>query len=263
MYDILIAPIEAHISTPKIGIIPYGVLNYPPFQALYDGNRYLIEKFTISYIPSLSILPFIQQNDQDESPRILAFGNPDLGNAALDLPATEKEVASIKSIFPAADILKRQNASEAKAKQLAGRFNLVHFASHGEYVPEVPLASCLRLTPGNGEDGRLEAKEVFDLELEADLVVTSACQTAIGKINQGDEIVGLTRAFIYAGTHSVLGSLWNISDDATAELMQAFYLNIRTIGKAEALRQAQIKMITSENYNHPFYWAAFNITGGF
>ena len=216
MYDILIAPIEAHISTPKIGIIPYGVLNYLPFQALYDGNRYLIEKFTISYIPSLSILPFIQQNDQDESPRILAFGNPDLGNAALDLPATEKEVASIKSIFPAADILKRQNASEAKAKQLAGRFNLVHFASHGEYVPEVPLAFCLRLTPGNGEDGRLEAKEVFDLELEAHLVVTSACQTAIGKINQGDEIVGLTRAFIYAGTHSVLGSLWNISDDATA-----------------------------------------------
>lgn len=252
MYDILIAPIEAHISTPKIGIIPYGVLNYLPFQALYDGNRYLIEKFTISYIPSLSILPFIQQNDQDESPRILAFGNPDLGNASLDLPATEKEVASIKSIFPAADILKRQNASEAKAKQLAGRFNLVHFASHGEYVPEVPLASCLRLTPRNGEDGRPEAK----------LVVTSACQKAIGKINQGDEIVSPTRAFIYAGAHSVLGSLWNISDDATAELMQAFYSNIRTIGKAEALRQAQIKMITSENYNHPFYWAAFNITGG-
>jgi CHAT domain-containing protein len=94
------------------------------------------------------------------------------------------------------------------------------------------------------------------------MVVTSACQTAIGKIGEGDEIVGLTRAFIYAGARSVLGSLWNISDEATAEFMYAFYSKLQTLGKVEALRQAQLKMIASDKYRHPFYWAAFNITGG-
>ena len=114
----------------------------------------------------------------------------------------------------------------------------------------------------SGNLPEVEADEVFDLNLKADMVVTSACQTAIGKISKGDEIVGLTRAFIYAGVQSVLGSLWNISDEATADFMHAFYSNIQALGIVEALRQAQLKMIASEKYQHPFYWAAFNLTGG-
>jgi CHAT domain-containing protein len=262
LYDILFAPIESQINVRRIGIVPYGVLNYLPFQALHDGKKYLIEKYAISYIPSLSVLKFIQKRQPQSPVTILAFGNPQLGDPALDLPATEKEVEIIHSIFPSADLLKRINASEANAKKMVSQYTYIHFASHGEYVPEVPLASCLRLTPGSGEDGRLEAGEVFNLNLKADMVITSACQTAIGKINKGDEIVGLTRAFIYAGAHSVLGSLWNISDVATAEFMHAFYSNIQNLGKAEALRQAQLKMIASEKYQHPFYWAAFNMNGG-
>ena len=262
LYEILLAPFESYINTPKIGIVPYGVLNYLPFQALHDGQRYLIEKYAISYIPSLSILKFIHKQPENGALKILAFGNPQLGDPVLDLPATEKEVETIRSIFPAAKVFKRVDASEAKVKQLAGQYTHIHFASHGEYVPQTPLASCLRLAVGNGEDGRLEADEVFDLDLKADMVVTSACQTAIGKISKGDEIVGLTRAFIYAGAQSVLGSLWNISDEATAGFMYMFYANIQTLGKVEALRQAQLKMIASEKYQHPFYWAAFNMTGG-
>jgi CHAT domain-containing protein len=99
------------------------------------------------------------------------------------------------------------------------------------------------------------------MTINADMVVTSACQTAMGKIGRGDEVLGLTRAFMYAGANSVLGSLWSISDEATAVLMKEFYTNIRIMGKPEALRQAQLKMIQSNKYRHPFYWAAFNITG--
>ena len=262
LYEILLAPIESFINTSKIGIVPYGALNYVPFQALHDGKQYLIEKYAISYIPSLSILKFIQKQPQNDTLKILAFGNPKLGDPALDLPATEKEVETIQSLFPSAKVFRRVEASEARAKQLADQYTHIHFASHGEYVPEMPLASCLRLAAGNGEDGRLEASEVFDLNLKANMVVTSACQTAIGKIGKGDEIVGLTRAFIYAGVQSVLGSLWNISDEATADFMYTFYANMQTLGKVESLRQAQLKMIASEKYQHPFYWAAFNMTGG-
>ena len=231
-------------------------------EALYDGNQYLIEKYSINYIPSLSTLQFLKKSAKKDSLKILAFGNPDLNDKTLDLPAAEKEVEMIKGLFPATTIFKRKKATEDIAKELSKDYDIIHFASHGEYIPTAPLASCVRLSPGNGEDGRLEASEIFDMDIKAELVVTSACQTAIGQIGRGDEIVGLNRAFIYAGANSVLGSLWNISDEATAELMKQFYANIKNLDNAEALRQAQLKMINSKDFNNPYYWAAFNITGG-
>jgi CHAT domain-containing protein len=130
------------------------------------------------------------------------------------------------------------------------------------FLADQPMASSIRLSAGNGEDGILQVGEIFDLAFEAEIVVASACQTAVGKIYLGDEIVGLTRAFLYAGANAVLSSLWNISDEATAELMTKFYSKLR-FGYVEALRQAQLYMVQSDNYNHPFYWAAFNMTGGF
>lgn len=263
LYEMLFSPVEKYLVSNKVIIIPYGILNYLPFQALHDGNQYLVEKYSISYGPSLSVLEFLKKEDRKDSLKILAFGNPDLNDMTLDLPAAEKEVEMIKEIFPSTRILKRQEASEASAKSLAQEYNIIHFASHGEYIPEAPLASCIRLSSGNGEDGRLEAGEIFDMDINADLVVTSACQTAIGQIGKGDEVVGLTRAFIYAGAKSVLGSLWNISDEATASLMMEFYSNIRSLDESEALRQAQLRMINSKEYNSPFFWAPFYITGGF
>lgn len=263
LYEMLFSPVEKYLVSNKVIIIPYGILNYLPFQALHDGNQYLVEKYSISYSPSLSVLEFLKKEGRKDSLRILAFGNPDLNDMTLDLPAAEKEVEMIKEVFPSTRILKRKEASEASAKSLAQEYNIIHFASHGEYIAEAPLASSIRLSSGNGEDGRLEAGEIFDMDINADLVVTSACQTAIGHIGKGDEVVGLTRAFIYAGAKSVLGSLWNISDEATASLMMEFYGNIRNLDESEALRQAQLNMINSKEYNSPFFWAPFYITGGF
>jgi len=263
LYGLLISPVRQYIKTNRICIVPYGVLNYLPFQALHDGRKYLIEQYTISYIPSLSVLEFLVKGEKKPSYKILAFGNPDLKDTTLDLPATEKEVEEIKGIFPSAEIFKREKATKVLAKKLAPQFDIIHFASHGEYVPENPLASCIRLAPEDGDDGRLEANEIFDMDIKADLIVTSACQTSIGQIRKGDEVVGLTRAFLYAGASSVLGSLWSISDEATAVLMKEFYENLRKLDKAEALRQAQVKMIRSKEYSNPYYWAAFNLTGSF
>ena len=263
LYDLLISPVKKHIQGNRICIVPYGILNYLPFQALHDGSKYLVEEYAISYIPSLSVLEYLPRGERKENYRILAFGNPDLKDKAFDLPATEKEVDEIKSIFPGTEIYKREKATKVLAKKLASQFDIIHFASHGEYIQENPLASCIRLAPENEDDGRLEANEIFDMDMKADLVVTSACQTSIGQIRRGDEVVGLTRAFLYAGASSVLGSLWSISDEATAVFMKEFYANLKTFDKAEALRQAQVKMIQSKEYKNPFYWAAFNLTGSF
>ena len=136
-------------------------------------------------------------------------------------------------------------------------------ASHGELNSNTPLLSCLRLSAGNGEDGRLETREVFGLNLDAYLVTLSACNTAIGKLTKGDDVVGLTRAFIFAGTPSILGTIWSVNDESTSIFMNHFYDNLKEMDKFESLQLAQIKMINSENYSHPYHWAGFQLVGDY
>ncbi|MGV8056836.1 MAG: CHAT domain-containing protein [Smithellaceae bacterium] len=260
-YKLLIAPVEKLIKTKKICIVPYDILNYLPFQSLQDGKQYLIEKYSLSYLPSLSVLEYLRKRQKKDEYKILALGNPDLNDSRMDLPAAEKEVDMIKDIFPNTTVFKRDKATAALVKRISPQYDIVHFAAHGQYNAAEPLSSCLYLAAGEGNNGKLEVREIFDMNINADMIVTSACQTALGKIGRGDEVLGLTRAFMYAGANSVFGSLWSISDEATSVLMKEFYTNIKIMEKTEALRQAQIKMIQSKEYSHPFYWASFNITG--
>jgi CHAT domain-containing protein len=154
---------------------------------------------------------------------------------------------------------------------------IVHLAAHGYYNPVAPLSSLIALAPddpstgpssGSGNfsgqatyDGWLTVGEVYGLDLsQTDLVVLSACQTQLGELSAGDELVGLTRAFIFAGTPTVVASLWNVDDEATSLLMERFYRHLKEgTGKAEALRQAQLE--TMAEYPDPYYWAAFIMSG--
>ena len=121
------------------------------------------------------------------------------------------------------------------------------------------MSSALLLARAGNDDGKWKVSEIFSLNLKADLVVLSACETGLGKISNGDEIIGLTRAFIYAGTPSVITTLWKVNDRATFELMKEFYANLKTAKKSAALRQAQLK--TMKEFPEPFFWAAFGLTG--
>ena len=228
---------------------------------MHDGKQYLIEKYSLSYIPSLSVLEYLRKSQRKDSYRILALGNPDLNDPKMDLPAAEKEVDMIKKIFPQTAVYKRSQAAESLIKKSSASYDIIHIAAHGEFNADDPLSSCIYLAKDVGDDGRLNIKDIFDMNISAEIVVTSACQTAMGKIGKGDEVLGLTRAFLYAGANSVFGSLWSISDEATSVFMKEFYTNLKIMDKTEALRQAQIWMIKSKQYSHPFYWAAFNITG--
>jgi CHAT domain-containing protein len=126
------------------------------------------------------------------------------------------------------------------------------------------MQSALLLSSDDKNDGRLEVSEIFDLDLQGtNLVVLSACETAAVTIEGGDDLVGLSRGFIYAGTPSLLATLWKVDDKSTEKLMRDFYINWRTknLSKADALRQAQLSLKTDKRYNHPYYWAPFVIIG--
>ncbi len=259
LYERIVAPARPHIRGDKLLIVPHDVLHYLPFGALRtpDG-RWLIEDYTLATLPSASVLKFLTEKEARAAVGALAVGNPDVG-PALHLRYAEREAHAVGERFPGATVLVRQDATEAKAKVLSGEVGLLHFATHGELNEKDPLSSALLLVPDGTEDGRLEVREIFGLDLNARLVVLSACETGLGKLSKGDELVGLQRAFLYAGTPAVVTTLWKVDDRASYYLMQAFYDNLDQSGPGAALRKAQLA--TMRDFPHPFAWAAFGLTG--
>jgi CHAT domain-containing protein len=157
-------------------------------------------------------------------------------------------------------LLLRKQATETAIKRFGDQFRYIHFATHGTFDAEKPLSSGLLLSGDKENDGTLTVGELYDLRLPADLVTLSACETALGKVANGDDVVGFTRGFLYAGTSSIVSSLWKVDDQATSILMQQFYKSLKENDKRSALRTAQLKV--KDTYNsHPYFWAAFQITG--
>ncbi|MBT3511209.1 MAG: tetratricopeptide repeat protein [Nitrospina sp.] len=264
LYSLLIKPVEPFFKGKRIlGIIPHGHLHYISFSSLKDEQGYLVEKYPLFYSPSASVMQFTFKEvaKRDRDIKVLAIGNPDLGDFNYDLPLAEMESNAIKWDFPKVDIFTRENATESLLHERIGEYQIIHIASHGEFDPVNPLFSSLKLARTATEDGNFEMNEVFGLEINADIVTLSGCQTGLGDIVGGDELVGLNRAFIYAGTRSILSSLWRVSDISTAVLIKHFYRNYGHINKAESLRKAQL--LVKRLYPHPSYWAAFNLTGDY
>jgi CHAT domain-containing protein/Tfp pilus assembly protein PilF len=295
LYNELIKPAEPFLSRKsKLIIIPDGVLNYLPFEVLLNENKkpdaaasysdipYLVRKYPISYGQSASVLKtLIAQNVKEgesfsENKKLLAFGDPvyedTLANSHAKYPRLKfsgEEVNQIATFFNngSAKIYLRKDATEENVKQDGeiGKFNYIHFATHGNIDEVKPDLSSLVLTQDNNseEDGFLQASEIFNLKLNADLVVLSACQTGMGKLIRGEGIIGLTRAFMYAGSPAVMVSLWSVSDASTATLMGEFYKNLikKKLSKTDALRNAQITLLKDEKFAHPFYWAPFVLLG--
>ena len=173
----------------------------------------------------------------------MVFGNPDLGDARYNLGYAEEEAVTIAKEFSLAKVLLKTEATETAFKKIGGQFTYLHFATHGQFDSNSPLNSRLLLAKDAENDGLLTVGELYSLHLEADLVTLSACETGLGKINSGDDIVGLSRGFLYAGARSIVGSLWSVEDSSTAALMASFYKNLKTMSKVEALRQAQLNLI--------------------
>ena len=260
LFEKLIKPLEGMIDTKNLTIVPHGVLHYLPFNALYGKDGFLIDRYNIRILPSAGVMKFLRDRRESYSGNLLAFGNPDLGDPNFDLPGAQKETIAITNEDPKSKLFLRKQATETALKRYGGQFRYIHFATHGTFIAGKPLLSGL-LMAGDGEnDGTLTVGELYDISLPADLVTLSACETALGKVANGDDVIGFTRGFLYAGTRSIVSSLWKVDDKATSILMQEFYKNLKESDKRSALRSAQLKI--KDTYNsHPYFWAAFQITG--
>jgi CHAT domain-containing protein/Tfp pilus assembly protein PilF len=287
LYDLLIRPAEPVLAKAERWLISAdGPLHSLPFAALVSGNRYLAESKPIHIIASAAVYNEIKgTRSKETSPvmELLALGDPLYLKTATDpqiqaalhrgmrldpLPATRSEVVAISHLYPDARVLLGRDATEESIKSLAPQARRIHFACHGLLDERFPLNSALALSaPEQSEEGRdnglLQAWEVLEeLRLDADLVTLSACDSGLGKQMGGEGLVGLVRAFQFAGARSVLASLWGVADDSTADLMKRFYGYLRDgRSKDEALRAAQVDLIRSQDFAHPYYWAAFQMTG--
>jgi len=165
------------------------------------------------------------------------------------------------------------NATEENVKKESGNFSLLHFSAHGLLDEKRPLYSgvVLALEDEEKDDGLLQTYEIFNLDLNADLVTLSACNTGLGKLHRGEGLIGLTRAFMYAGAKSVLVSLWSVHDQSTTSLMKNFYKNLieKGLNPKKALREAKLQLLRDSSeiqgneilYSNPFFWAPFVLIG--
>ena len=260
LYGVLIQPLEGMLTSKNLTIVPHGALHYLPFNALYAKEGFLIDSYTIRILPSGSVMKFLKGSNEDQAGTILAFGNPNLGDPIYDLPGAEKEAITITRAQPNSKLFTGKQATETSVKRFGEHFRYIHFATHATFHAEKPLTSGLLMAADGENDGTLTVGELYDLRLKADLVALSACETALGKVANGDDVVGFNRGFLYAGARSIVSSLWKVDDQATSILMQDFYKQLRKKNKREALRTAQLKVKNTYN-SHPYFWAAFQITG--
>jgi len=267
LYKRLLGPMQGSLAGRDLLIVPHGSLHYLPFAALHDGERYLVQGRAVRYLPTATLLGLlpgprnVAGNLKDQVAKLLILGNPDLGQAVFDLPAAQEEAQALHAMFMKnSELLLRTLATESVVKRRAIEFSHVHVASHGEFSADAPLTSRLRLAADDANDGVLTVSEIYGLRLKADHVMLSACETGLGQVSNGDDVVGLTRGFLYAGARNVTGSLWEVDDDATAELSKRLYFNLKNgVPVARALAEAQESVLAKKP--HPYFWAAFTVNG--
>jgi CHAT domain-containing protein/Tfp pilus assembly protein PilF len=300
LYRDLLSPAAAVLAGKSdLLIVPDGILNYVPFEALLTepgGNRtfadlpYALRRYSIAYIPSASVLVGLREPRQkpltEDRKQVVAFApfakpasgtgirsaaqsspsDPEARRWTFEpLPASRREIAALAELYPGAILTfvdGEASEEEATRNPAIASARRLHFATHAQIDERHPEYSALVLAERPGDDGLLQSREVFNLKLSADLAVLSACQTALGKEVTGEGLVGLTRAFFYAGVSSLVVSLWNVVDGPTPELMLDFYRELDHLqNKAQALRAAKLLMISRKTYSHPSYWAPFILLG--
>lgn len=262
LHQILIDPIAELLPTDpeaRVVFIPQEQLFLVPFPALQaqDGS-YLIEHHTILTAPAIQVLGLTDRRASQRSAAPLVVGNPSpMPDKLQALPHAGTEASGIANVLSAQPLI-GAIATETAVKQQLAQAPLIHLATHGFFNEANPLQGSLAFVPTDDQDGFLTAAEILDQSLQADLVVLSACDTGRGQIT-GDGVIGLSRSFLAAGAGNVIVSLWQVPDDATAQLMIEFYRQRQHLDNAQALRQAMLT--TREKYEDPVAWAAFTLIG--
>jgi CHAT domain-containing protein/Tfp pilus assembly protein PilF len=293
LYDLLLKPAEQQLLGKKaLCIVPDKALWELPFQALQPrAGVHVIEDYSLFYAPSLTVLrEMIKKRGSSTrqsaavkvsygtgaapsaSPSrnartLLAFGNT-------ELPESEREVKTLAELYGKSNsrVFFGTDAREKRVKLEAPKYGVLHFATHGFLDSRNPMFSYLALAQVAGdpnEDGRLEAREIVNMDLHAELAVLSACETARGRTGAGEGVVGMSWALFVAGVPTTVASQWKVDSASTTNLMIAFHRRLTKNNrgtkaketKAESLRQAALVLLRSDRYRHPFYWAGFVMVG--
>jgi CHAT domain-containing protein/lipopolysaccharide biosynthesis regulator YciM len=265
LYNLLIKPIESELTQAKTTTILYapdGILRYIPIAALYDGKQWLAEKYRINNLIAYSLFDFAP--NLKIQPNILAgaFGGKkgEIKFGQTGLPATLTEVQAIANSFTNSVTLTEEGFSRQAIEAKFKDHNILHLATHAQFNTGTPDNSFIIF--GNGDKIRLN--EITDWQIpNIDLIVLSACQTGVGKLGDGVEILGFGYQIQKAGAKNAIASLWSVNDEGTQALMEAFYNELKKgdVTSTEALHRAQVALIKSPKYNHPNYWSAFFAIG--
>jgi len=269
LYDALFRPVAHRLENEtRVIIVPDRFLWNVPFDALMTpARKFLVSRYVVSYAPSAAMLDAATRRaaSRPAAPYdLLAMGDPSM---AVDrLPDAAREVHALVDLYGRARStgLTGPQASEQTFKKLAGKYRVVHLATHGFIDDESPLYSALVLarTAADDDDGLLEMREIRNLDLHADVAILSACDTAGGEIYPGEGVMGLSWAFLTAGCPTTVGSQWKASSRATSRLMIEFHRRLLAGDtKAEALTKAKRLLMHDRGYEHPFYWAPFVVIG--
>jgi CHAT domain-containing protein len=278
LFQMLVSPAQDLVTDKRrVCFVPDAELWAVPLQILIDpeSGSHLVEMYSIHVVPSLSTLGWMRSTPPSTTEGLLAFGDAYFGEGVplqvafrgslSPLPFSADEVTRISDLYmPEAKVLTGREATEDRFRSLAGEYGVIHLASHGIMDDTDPLYSGIAFARGEADDdGFLEAWEVMRMELDADLVVLSACETAGGTITRGEGINGLMRSFFVAGVPTVVASLWPVEDESTSILMREFHQQLRD-GEhpADALAMAERKLLHGESrFRHPFSWAGFLLYG--
>ena len=261
LYSKLIGPLDL-TGVQRLYVVPHSSLHYLPFQALHDGKGYLIARASIAIWPSASVGGQLWARPATKVSALLAFGNPATAEN-VPLPGAEREVKEVAELFKQKQIYVQRDATKLTFKQRANESAVLHVAAHAEVDDIDPLFSRILLANDGQDRGLLEAREVYQMNLgSVSLVTLSACESGLGKVLKGDEIVGFTRSFLSAGASSMVASLWPVADDSTEALMTRLY---QSMGEGadlmDAMRNAQLDVQKKRRFAHPFFWAPFNVIG--
>jgi CHAT domain-containing protein len=277
LYTTLLGAVDSELQRAgRVVIVPDGSLWNVPFQALITPRgRFLIEERAVSYAPSVSALRRLDTRRQRRTARatqLVALGDPAVSASSRRLPEAAREVRALAAMYGAGSgLYVGADATEARFADAAPAANVLHVATHGELVGSHPMYSFVTLagTAGAAElarDGRVEAWEIANMTLQADLVVLSACETARGEVGGGEGVIGLAWSLFAAGASTAAVSLWRVDSASTTDLMLAFHRAALARGggrasPADAMRTAARTLLASSQYRHPFYWAGFVVIG--
>jgi CHAT domain-containing protein len=254
LYRALVQPLEPYLAEVEAAIVvPYGPLHGVPFHALHDGRRFLLERLEVAVCPSSSLLRLCAARARPDTRTALVVGYSDGGR----VPAVLDEARAVATLLPGACFLEAEATREAfETAASEGTYDVVHLAAHAEARLDNPAFAHLRLA-----DGQLSAADVFNLNFQGALVTLSGCETGRAVLAGVDEVVGLSRGFLYAGASRLVQSLWRVEDASTTRLMKAFYRGLRDgVPVGAALRHAQYLVLTDEGAP-PYVWAPFQLVG--